>query len=46
MRAELAELRRFVIHYDLHKDTATLMALASFCVGIAAWASPLVMGAL
>lgn len=41
MLAELREISRFVIHYDLHKDTATLMALASFCVGIATWASPL-----
>lgn len=41
MRSEFRELTRFVIHYEIHKDTATLMALASFCVGIAAWASPL-----
>lgn len=46
MRSEFRELRRFILFYDLHKDTATLMALASLCVGIAAWASPLVMGAL
>ena len=43
MRAELHELKRLIIHCELHKDTTALMAAVSFVVGISVWAAPLAL---
>lgn len=43
MCAELRELKRLIIHCELHKDTTALMAAVSFVVGISAWAAPLAL---